>query len=61
MNADERDWLSEELRRRLEEPRHPALELLVSMLTISNDAEDLDYIGYRLLAEAWTKRAVGCG
>jgi hypothetical protein len=56
MNADERDWLSEELRDRLE-ARRPALEFLVSTLRMSKDAEDLDYIGRRLVAEAWAKRA----
>jgi hypothetical protein len=56
VNADERDWLSEELRDRLE-ARRPALEFLVSTLRISKDAEDLDYIGRGLVAEAWAKRA----
>jgi hypothetical protein len=58
MNADERDWLSEELRNRLE-ARHPQLEFLVAMLRMSNDSEDLDYIGRCLLAAAWTKSAGG--
>jgi hypothetical protein len=56
LNADERDWLTEELRKRLEVQR-PLLEFLVTTLRMSNDVEDLDYIGRRLLAEAWTKRA----
>ena len=51
MNADERDWLTEELRKRLEVQR-PLLEFLVTTLRMSNDVEDLDYIGRRLLAEA---------
>ena len=58
MNADERDWLSEELRNRLED-KHPLLEFLVAMLRMSNDSEDLDYIGRCLLAAAWTKSAGG--
>jgi hypothetical protein len=58
LNVDEREWLSEELRNRLED-KHPLLEFLVSTLRISEDAEDLDYIGRRLLAVAWTKSAGG--
>jgi hypothetical protein len=48
--------LSEELRNRLEVQR-PLLEFLVTTLRMSNDAKDLDYIGRRLLAEAWSKGA----
>jgi hypothetical protein len=33
------------------------LEFLVSTLRKSKDAENLDYIGRRLVAEAWAKRA----
>jgi hypothetical protein len=57
MHADERDWLSEESRLSLEGVRRPPLEFLVSMLKISNDTEDLEYIAYCLLAAAGTKRA----
>ena len=56
--ADERDWLPQELRNRLEAQR-PALEFVVTTLRLSRDAEDLDYIGHRLVAEAqakWTER-----
>jgi len=56
LNVDEREWLSEELRNRLEAQR-PLLEFLVTTLRMSNDAKDLDYIGRRLLAEAWSKGA----
>jgi hypothetical protein len=56
LHADERDWLSEELRSQLE-GRRPALDFIVSTLRVANDAEDLDYIGRRLVAEAWAKWA----
>jgi len=56
LHADERDWLSEELRNRLED-RRPALEFIISTLRLANDPDDLDYIGRRLLAEAWAQWA----
>jgi len=56
MMADERDWLTQELRNRLEAQR-PTLEFVITTLRMSRDAEDLDYIGHRLIAEAQAKWA----
>lgn len=60
MNADERDYLSEETRRRLEDAYYrPTLNLLVSTLRIANDTDDLEYVARLLMAEVWHRRARG--
>ena len=58
MHADERDYLSGEMRRRLEDAfSRPTLDFLVSTLRLANDAENLEYLGRLLMSEAWNMRA----
>ena len=60
VHADERDYLSEEMRRRLEDAyRRPTLDFLHSTLRLANDAENLAYLGRLLMSEAWNRRAMG--
>ena len=57
MNPDERDYLSEETRRRLEDAySRPTQDFLVSTVQLANDAETLEYVGRLFMAEAWHKR-----
>jgi hypothetical protein len=47
VHADERDYLSEEVRRRLEDAySRPTLDFLVSTLRLANDAENFEYQGW---------------
>jgi hypothetical protein len=59
-NADERDWLTDARRRRLEAPSEMlsfGLALLVSTLVATNrEADKLEYVAHRLWAEAQLKR-----
>ena len=56
MHADERDYLSESLRAPLE-AAFGEESLLVGVLVLAKSADELQSIGYRLVAEARAKRA----
>ena len=56
MHADERDYLSESLRAPLDAVFGEE-SLLVRVLALAKSADELESIGYRLVAEARAKRA----
>ena len=59
LNADERDWLTDTRREKQEAPgeeRSLSLALLVSTLAANRRAAELEYVAYRLWAQAQLKR-----
>jgi hypothetical protein len=59
LNADERDWLTDERREQQEAPSQEqpfGLAFLVSTLVASREVDELEYIAHSVWAEAQPKR-----